>query len=88
MFGRTGRFASIATGGFTPSDASTAVSVLRDWPEEVAAVIDSTRAGRTAAGCADAARRAGPTATAPVCFGATLRAGTPVVSRREHAPAA
>jgi uncharacterized NAD-dependent epimerase/dehydratase family protein len=51
MFGRPRRLALLAEGRFTPSDAKTAVSVLRYRPEEVAAVIDSTRAGRTAAEC-------------------------------------
>ena len=52
MLGRTRRLALLAEGRFTPSDAKTAVGVLRYRPEEVAAVIDSTRAGRTAAECA------------------------------------
>jgi uncharacterized NAD-dependent epimerase/dehydratase family protein len=52
MFGRPRRLALLAEGRFTPSDAKTAVGVLRYRSEEVAAVIDSTRAGRTAAECA------------------------------------
>jgi uncharacterized NAD-dependent epimerase/dehydratase family protein len=49
MLGRTRRLALLAEGHFTPTDAKTAVGVLRYRPEEVAAVIDSTCAGRTAA---------------------------------------
>jgi len=41
----------LAEGCFAPLDAKTAVGVLRYRPEEVAAVIDSTRAGRTAQEC-------------------------------------
>ncbi len=52
MFGRPRRLALLAEGRFTPSDAKTAVGVLRYRPDEVAAVIDSTRAGRTAGACA------------------------------------
>jgi len=52
MFGRPRRLALLAEGRFTPSDAKSAVGVLRYRPEEVAAVIDSTRAGRTAGECA------------------------------------
>jgi uncharacterized NAD-dependent epimerase/dehydratase family protein len=52
MWGRPRRLALLAEGRFTPPDAKTAVGVLRYRPEEVAAVIDSTRAGRTAAECA------------------------------------
>ena len=43
--------AMLAEGRFTPLDAKTAVGVLRYRPEEVVAVIDSTRAGRTAQAC-------------------------------------
>jgi uncharacterized NAD-dependent epimerase/dehydratase family protein len=49
MWGRPRRLALLAEGRFTPTDAKTAVGVLRYRPEEVAAVIDSTRAGGTAA---------------------------------------
>jgi uncharacterized NAD-dependent epimerase/dehydratase family protein len=52
MFGRTRRLALLAEGRFTPTDAKTAVGLLRYRPEEVAVVIDSTRAGRTASECA------------------------------------
>jgi uncharacterized NAD-dependent epimerase/dehydratase family protein len=52
MLGRPRRLALLADGRFTPADAKTAVGVLRYRPEEVAAVIDSSRAGRTAAECA------------------------------------
>jgi len=52
MFGRPRKLALLAEGRFSPSDAKTAVGVLRYRPEEVAAVIDSTRAGRTAQECA------------------------------------
>ena len=41
----------LAEGCLTPLDAKTAVGVLRYRPECVAAVLDSTRAGRTAAEC-------------------------------------
>lgn len=52
MLGRARRLAVLAEGGFTATDAKTAVGVLRYRPEEVVAVIDSTRAGRTAHSCA------------------------------------
>lgn len=52
MLGRHRRLALLAEGCFTPSDAKTAVGILRYRAAEVAAVIDSTRAGRTAAECA------------------------------------
>lgn len=45
------RIALLAEGHFTPTDAKTAVGVLRYRPERVVAVIDSGRAGRTAAQC-------------------------------------
>jgi uncharacterized NAD-dependent epimerase/dehydratase family protein len=45
------RLALLAEGRFAPLDAKTAVGVLRYRPERVAAVIDSTRAGRTAQDC-------------------------------------
>jgi len=48
MLGRTRRLALLAEGRFTPLDAKTAVGVLRYRPAEVAAVIDSTRAGARA----------------------------------------
>ena len=41
----------LAEGCLTPLDAKTAVGLLRYRPERVAAVLDSTRAGRTAADC-------------------------------------
>jgi uncharacterized NAD-dependent epimerase/dehydratase family protein len=46
------RIAILAEGCFTPRDAKTAVGVLRYRPDEVVAVIDSTRAGRTTGACA------------------------------------
>jgi uncharacterized NAD-dependent epimerase/dehydratase family protein len=52
MLGRPRRLALLAEGRFTPADAKTAVGVLRYRPGEVAAVIDSTRAGMTAGECA------------------------------------
>lgn len=52
MLGRPRRLALLAEGRFTPAEAKTAVGVLRYRPAEVAAVIDSTRAGRTARECA------------------------------------
>ena len=52
MLGTSRRLALLAEGRFTPLDAKTAVGVLRYRAHEVAAVIDSTRAGRTAAECA------------------------------------
>ncbi len=51
MLGQTRRLALMAEGRFTPLDAKTAVGVLRYRPDEVVAVIDSTRAGRSAEGC-------------------------------------
>jgi len=51
MLGKLRRLALLAEGRFTPLDAKTAVGVLRYRPEEVVAVLDSTRAGRTAAAC-------------------------------------
>jgi len=51
MLGRPRRLAILAEGRFTASDAKTAVGVLRYRPGEVVVVIDSTRAGRTAAEC-------------------------------------
>ena len=52
MLGARRRIALLAEGHFTPTDAKTAVGVLRYRPDEVACVIDSTRAGRTAGACA------------------------------------
>jgi uncharacterized NAD-dependent epimerase/dehydratase family protein len=52
MLGRTRRLAVLAEGCFNATDAKSAVGVLRYRPEEVVAVIDSTRAGRTAQSCA------------------------------------
>ena len=49
MLGKLRRLALLAEGRFTPLDAKTAVGVLRYRPEEVVAVLDSTRAGGTAA---------------------------------------
>ena len=51
MFGRPRRLALLAEASFNATDAKTAVGVLRYRPREVAAVIDATRAGRTAAEC-------------------------------------
>ena len=51
MLGKTRRLAILAEGRFTALDAKTAVGVLRYRSGEVAAVIDSTRAGRTAQAC-------------------------------------
>ena len=51
MLGKPRRLAVLAEGSFAPLDAKTAIGVLRYRPAEVAAVIDSTRAGRTAAAC-------------------------------------
>lgn len=42
------RFVVLAEGSFGPVGAKTAVSAIRYLPERVAAVLDSTRAGRTA----------------------------------------
>jgi uncharacterized NAD-dependent epimerase/dehydratase family protein len=51
MLGQKRRLAVLAEGCFTPEDAKTAVGVLRYRPDQVVAVIDSTRAGSTAAAC-------------------------------------
>jgi uncharacterized NAD-dependent epimerase/dehydratase family protein len=51
MLGRPRRLALLAEGRFTAAEAKTAVGVLRYRPTEVAAVIDSTRAGRDSAAC-------------------------------------
>lgn len=52
MLGKTRRLAVLAEGSFNATDAKTAVGVLRYRPEEVVAVLDSTRAGRSAQSCA------------------------------------
>src|SRR5437870_13733653 len=52
MLGRRRRLMILAEGRFAPLEAKTAVGVLRYRPEDVVAVLDSTRAGRTAAECA------------------------------------
>jgi hypothetical protein len=88
MFGRPRRLTLLAEGRFTPADAKTAVSVPWDGPKEVAAVIDSTRPGRTVTECAGAPRKTGPTATDRVRFGAGAHAGPFAAFRRDHAPAA
>ena len=51
MLGKTRRIAVMAEGSFTLMDAKTALGVIRYRPDEVVAVIDSARAGRTAADC-------------------------------------
>ena len=51
MLGRTRRIALMAEGSFTLLDAKTALGVIRYRPEEVVAVIDSGRAGRTCEDC-------------------------------------
>ena len=51
MLGRKRRLALLAEDHFAPNEAKTAIGVLRYRPEEVAAVIDASRAGRTAAEC-------------------------------------
>ncbi len=51
MLGARKRIALLAEGHFTPADAKTAVGVLRYRPREVAAILDSARAGRTAEAC-------------------------------------
>ena len=51
MLGRPRRLALLAEQCFSPRDAKTAVGVLRYRASEVAAVIDSSRAGSTAAEC-------------------------------------
>ncbi len=52
MLGKTRRLALLAEGCFNATDAKSAVGVLRYRTSEVVAVIDSTRAGRTAQSCA------------------------------------
>ncbi len=51
MLGATRRLAILAEGQFTRLDAKTAVGVLRYRGAEVCAILDSTRAGRTAEAC-------------------------------------
>ena len=51
MMGRNRRLALLVEGRFTPLDAKTAVGVLRYRPDQVAAVIDGSRAGHTAQSC-------------------------------------
>ena len=51
MKGPARRLALLAEGCFTPLDAKTAVGMLRYRPQRVAAVVDSTSAGRTAEAC-------------------------------------
>ena len=51
MLGKTRRIAVMAEGSFTPLDAKTALGVIRYRPEEVVAVLDSVRAGRTCEDC-------------------------------------
>src|SRR5258705_4181106 len=45
------RIAILAEGHFAPMEAKTAIGLLRYRPESVAAVLDSTHAGSTAAAC-------------------------------------
>ncbi len=51
MLGKRRRLAVLAEGSFNPLEGKSAVGVLRYRPEEVAAIIDSTRAGRTCEAC-------------------------------------
>ncbi|MGH7731509.1 MAG: DUF1611 domain-containing protein, partial [Candidatus Eiseniibacteriota bacterium] len=51
MLGKRRRLAVLAEASFTPLDGKTALGVLRYRPEEVAAVIDSSHAGRTCEAC-------------------------------------
>ncbi len=51
MLGKSRRIALMAEGSFTPLDAKTALGVIRYRPDEVVAVIDSARAGRTTGDC-------------------------------------
>ncbi len=51
MLGARRRIALLAEGHFTPSDAKTAVGVLRYRADEVVAIVDSARAGHTAQAC-------------------------------------
>ncbi len=52
MLGKPRRLAVLAEGAFNSMEAKSAVGVLRYRPDEVVAVIDSTRAGRTSHSCA------------------------------------
>jgi len=54
MLGKTRRIALMAEGSFTLLDAKTALGVIRYRPEEVVAVIDSSRAGRSSEDCVGA----------------------------------
>jgi uncharacterized NAD-dependent epimerase/dehydratase family protein len=51
MLGRKRRLALLAEDHFAPTEAKTAIGVLRYRPEEVVAVIDGSRAGKTAGEC-------------------------------------
>jgi uncharacterized NAD-dependent epimerase/dehydratase family protein len=51
MMGKKRHLVILAEGRFTPLDAKTAVGVLRYRPDEVVAVLDSSRAGRTCEAC-------------------------------------
>jgi uncharacterized NAD-dependent epimerase/dehydratase family protein len=51
MLGRRRRLVLLAEGHFVPGEAKTAVGVLRYRPDEVVAVLDRERAGRTAGEC-------------------------------------
>jgi uncharacterized NAD-dependent epimerase/dehydratase family protein len=51
MIGKSRHLAVLAEGRFSPLDAKTAVGVLRYRPDQVAAVVDSTSAGRTSEAC-------------------------------------
>ena len=51
MLGKKRRIAVMAEGSFTPLDGKTALGVIRYRSDEVVAVIDSVRAGRTCADC-------------------------------------
>ena len=51
MLGKRRRLALLAEGSFTPLEAKTAVGVLRYRADEVVAVVDSIRAGRTCEDC-------------------------------------
>ena len=51
MLGRERRLALLAEDHFAPGEAKTAIGVLRYRPEEVVAVIDGSRAGKTASQC-------------------------------------
>ena len=54
MLGRKRRLALLAEDRFVPGEAKTAIGVLRYRPDEVVAVIDGSRAGRTAQECVGA----------------------------------